>query len=52
VPTEVALFLFEIYFERHYQAHLLFRKDDLIEGYKAGNSCRYVILATFAFASL
>ncbi|UZP36669.1 hypothetical protein NXS19_004485 [Fusarium pseudograminearum] len=52
VPMEVALFLFEIYFERHYQAHLLFRKDDLIEGYKAGNSCRYVILATFAFASL
>ncbi|KIL92393.1 hypothetical protein FAVG1_04804 [Fusarium avenaceum] len=52
VPMEVALFLFEIYFERHYQAHLLFRKDDLIESYKAGNSCRYVILATFAFASL
>ncbi|KAI6750530.1 hypothetical protein HG530_014811 [Fusarium avenaceum] len=52
VPMEVALFLFEIYFERHYQAYLLFRKDDLIESYKAGNSCRYVILATFAFASL
>ncbi|KAI3573528.1 hypothetical protein IWW34DRAFT_855699 [Fusarium oxysporum f. sp. albedinis] len=52
VPMEVALFLFEIYLERHYQAHLLFRKDGLIEGYKIGNSCRYVILATFAFASL
>ncbi|KAI8648315.1 hypothetical protein NCS56_01515800 [Fusarium sp. Ph1] len=52
VSKEVALFLFEIYFERHYQADFLFRKKQFMEDYTAGKICNYVVLATFAFASL
>lgn len=52
VSKEVALFLFEIYFERHYQADLLFRKKQFIDDYTAGKIYNYVVLATFAFASL
>lgn len=52
LSREVALFLIEIYFERHYQADLLFSKKDFIQSYKAGNICDQVTQAMFAFASL
>lgn len=52
VSKEVALFLIEIYFERHYQAHLLFRKRQLIDEYTTGAACPRAALAIFAFASL
>jgi hypothetical protein len=52
VSREVALFLIEIYFERHYQADLLFRKRDFIQSYKSGLICDHVSRAIFAFASL
>lgn len=52
VSRDVALFLIEIYFERHYQADLLFCKRDFIQNYKAGHICDQVTRAIFAFASL
>ncbi|KAF4995325.1 hypothetical protein FDECE_12816 [Fusarium decemcellulare] len=52
VSREVAFFLFEIFFERHYQSSLLFRKKTFIESYVAGKACSYVVHAIFAFASL
>ncbi len=52
LADEVALFLTEIYFERHYQADLLFRKQNFIEDYLAQRLPDFVSLAVFAFASL
>lgn len=52
VSREVALFLIEIYFERHYQADLLFSKRDLIQSYNAGHVSDHVSRAMFAFASV
>lgn len=52
VSREVALFLIEIYFERHYQADLLFHKGDFIRSYKSGRISDQVSRAIFAFASL
>lgn len=52
IADEVALFLTEIYFERHYQADLLFRKQNFIEDYLAQRLPDFVSLAVFAFASL
>ncbi|KAF4211435.1 hypothetical protein CNMCM5878_002601 [Aspergillus fumigatiaffinis] len=52
VSREVALFLIEIYFERHYQADLLFHKRDFIQSYKSGRIADHVSRAIFAFASL
>ncbi|KAJ5249286.1 hypothetical protein N7468_000737 [Penicillium chermesinum] len=52
VSREVALFLIEIYFERHYQADLLFHKRDFIRSYKSGRISDQVSRAIFAFASV
>jgi hypothetical protein len=52
LADEVALFLTEIYFERHYQADLLFRKQSFIEDYLAQRLPGFISLAVFAFASL
>jgi hypothetical protein len=52
VSQEIALFLFEIFFERNYQSNLLFHKGQLIQDYIAGKACNNVVLAIFAFASL
>jgi hypothetical protein len=52
LADEVALFLIEIYFERHYQADLLFRKQSFIEDYLARRLPDFIPLAVFAFASL
>ncbi|KPA36705.1 transcription factor [Fusarium langsethiae] len=52
VSQEIALFLFEIFFERNYQSNLLFYKGQLIQDYIAGKACNNVVLAIFAFASL
>lgn len=48
----MALYLFEIYFERHYQADLLFLKHQVIADYQTGTACDYVVLAVMAFAAL
>jgi hypothetical protein len=52
LADEVALFLTEIYFERHYQADLLFCKQNFIEDYLAQRLPAFISQAVFAFASL
>lgn len=52
VAEEVALFLIEIYFERHYQADLLFHKQSFIDDYLSQRLPRCISLAVFAFASM
>ncbi|KAH7064329.1 hypothetical protein BKA63DRAFT_525206 [Paraphoma chrysanthemicola] len=52
VAEEVALFLIEIYFERHYQADLLFHKQSLIDDYLSQRLPGCISLAVFAFASV
>ncbi|KAL6414104.1 hypothetical protein AUP68_00620 [Ilyonectria robusta] len=52
LSSEVALFLTEIYFERHYEAEFLFCKQRFIRDYIGGTLPSYVSLAVFAFASL
>ena len=49
---EVALFLIEIFFERHYQANLLFHRARFIEDYLALRMPRFISMAVFAFGSL
>ena len=52
VADEVALFLIEIYFERHYQANLLFYKQSFIDDYLSQRLPGYISKAVFAFASM
>lgn len=52
LSSEVALFLTEIYFERHYEAEFLFCKQRFIRDHVGGTLPSYVSLAVFAFASL
>ncbi|KAH7139964.1 hypothetical protein B0J13DRAFT_69292 [Dactylonectria estremocensis] len=52
LSNEVALLLAEIYFERHYEAELLFHKQRFLQDHDAGTLPSYVSLAVFAFASL
>lgn len=52
LSKEVALFLIEIYFERHYQAHLLLDKDTFVGNYLANNVSDSLAMSVFAFAAL
>ena len=52
VAEEVALFLIEIYFERHYQADLLFYKQSFVDDYVSQRLPGCISLAVFAFASM
>lgn len=52
LSPEVALFLIEIYFERHYQADLLFDKQRFLDDYVNHTVPKCVLLAVFALASL
>lgn len=53
VPTsELALFLFEIYFERLYNASLLFHKASLVADYIHRRTPKYVSFSIFALATM
>ncbi|KAH7129129.1 hypothetical protein EDB81DRAFT_808764 [Dactylonectria macrodidyma] len=52
LSNEVALLLAEIYFERYYEAELLFHKQRFLRDHDAGKLPSYISLAVFAFASL
>jgi hypothetical protein len=53
VPSsEVAVFLFEIYFSRIYTASLLFHKKKFLSEYTAGSVPDFVALSIFALASM
>jgi hypothetical protein len=49
---EVALFLFEIYFSRLYNASLLYHKETLLLDYRDGRMPEFVSLSIFALASM
>ncbi|CZR66494.1 uncharacterized protein PAC_16395 [Phialocephala subalpina] len=50
--SEVAVFLFEIYFSRLYNASLLFHKKTFLSEYAAGSIPDFVALSIFALASI
>jgi hypothetical protein len=50
--SEVAVFLFEIYFSRLYNASLLFHKEKFLSEYTAGSVPDFVTLSIFALASM
>ncbi|KAK5991691.1 hypothetical protein PT974_07724 [Cladobotryum mycophilum] len=52
LSQEVAMFLIDVYFDRHYQAHLLFNKKDFTANFLNHKVPKFVLLSVFAFASL
>jgi hypothetical protein len=50
--SEVAVFLFEIYFSRIYSASLLFHKEKFLSDYNAGTVPDFVALSIFACSSM
>lgn len=52
LSRELALFLIDIYFERHYQSYLLFNKEDIVARCLENRLPDFIALSTFAFASL